>query len=227
MSQTQVRRMPWAALTDAVRARVGRGEPDAGGSLSVRDYVNVNGGQRTRMMGFDQPLVWVTVSLMLLGLVMVYSATIALPDSPRFANYTPTFFLQRHLISLMMAMSLGAVATQIPMASWERLARPLFIFSLVLLMLVLIPGIGKVVYGARRWLPLGIMNFQPSELAKLAIVQPQPEHEHLDANAALIAAAPWMLAVIKQLAHAIAHGDGYALDAAHSSAQLLIEHLED
>ena len=61
----------------------------------------------------------------------------------------------------------------------------------------------------------------------VAIVQPQPEHEHLDANAALIAAAPWMLAVIKQLAHAIAHGDGYALDAAHSSAQLLIEHLED
>ncbi|MDQ5926253.1 MAG: putative peptidoglycan glycosyltransferase FtsW, partial [Pseudomonadota bacterium] len=170
MSQTQVRRMPWAALTDAVRARLGRGEPDAVGSLPVRDYVNVNGGQRTRMMGFDQPLVWVTVSLMLLGLVMVYSATIALPDSPRFANYTPTFFLQRHLISLMMAMSLGAVATQIPMASWERLARPLFIFSLVLLMLVLIPGIGKVVYGARRWLPLGIMNFQPSELAKLAIV---------------------------------------------------------
>ena len=62
MSQTQVRRMPWAALTDAVRARFGRGEPDAVGSLPVRDYVNVNGGQRTRMMGFDQPLVWVTVS---------------------------------------------------------------------------------------------------------------------------------------------------------------------
>ncbi len=170
MSQSSVRRMPWTALMDAVRARLGRGSADVVGSLPVRDHVNVNAGQPTRMMGFDQSLVWVTLSLMLLGLVMVYSATIALPDSPRFANYTPTFFLQRHLISLAMAVAMGAVVTQIPMASWERLARPLFLFSLFLLVLVLIPGIGKVVYGARRWLPLGIMNFQPSELAKLAIV---------------------------------------------------------
>src|SRR5574343_696884 len=170
MSQSHVRRMPWTALMEAVRARLGRGSADVVGSLPVRDYVNVNAGQPTRMMGFDQALVWVTLALMLLGLVMVYSATLALPDSPRFANYTPTFFLQRHLISLVMAIALAAVVTQIPMSSWERLARPLFVVSLVLLVLVLIPGIGKVVYGARRWLPLGIMNFQPSELAKLAIV---------------------------------------------------------
>ncbi len=170
MSQSNVRRMPWTALMEAVRARLGRGSADVVGSLPVRDYVNVNAGQPTRMMGFDQALVWVTLALMLLGLVMVYSATIALPDSPRFANYTQTFFLQRHLISLVMAIALAAVVTQIPMSSWERLARPLFVVSLILLVLVLIPGIGKVVYGARRWLPLGIMNFQPSELAKLAIV---------------------------------------------------------
>jgi cell division protein FtsW len=54
------------------------------------------------------------------------------------------------------------------------MARPLFLFSLLLLVLVLIPGIGKVVYGSRRWLPLGIMNFQPSELAKLAIACMRP-----------------------------------------------------
>src|SRR5574343_839626 len=170
MSQSHVRRMPWTALVEAVRARLGRGSADVVGSLPVRDYVNVNAGQPTRMMGFDQALVWVTLALMLLGLVMVYSATIALPDSPRFSNYTQTFFLQRHLISLVMAVALAAVVAQIPMSSWERLARPLFVVSLVLLVLVLVPGIGKVVYGARRWLPLGIMNFQPSELAKLAIV---------------------------------------------------------
>jgi cell division protein FtsW len=101
--------------------------------------------------------------------VMVYSATIALPDSPRFANYTPTFFFQRHLISIVMAVCVAAVVTQIPMATWERMAPWLFVVSLVLLMLVLVPHVGKVVYGARRWLPLGIMNFQPSELGKLAI----------------------------------------------------------
>ncbi len=170
MSQSHARRMPWTALMTAVRARLGRGSADGVGSLPVREYVSVNAGQPTRMMGFDQALVWVTLSLMLLGLVMVYSATIALPDNPRFGNYTPGFFLQRHLVSLLMSVALAAVATQIPMASWERFARHLFLASLFLLVLVLIPGIGKVVYGARRWLPLGIMNFQPSELAKLAIV---------------------------------------------------------
>ena len=170
MSQSHARRMPWTALMTAVRARLGRGSADGVGSLPVREYVSVNAGQPTRMMGFDQALVWVTLSLMLLGLVMVYSATIALPDNPRFGNYTPGFFLQRHLVSLLMSVALAAVATQIPMASWERFARHLFLISLFLLVLVLIPGIGKVVYGARRWLPLGIMNFQPSELAKLAIV---------------------------------------------------------
>jgi len=64
----------------------------------------------------------------------------------------------------------SAVVTQIPMRTWEKLAPWLFVLSLILLILVLIPHIGKVVYGARRWLPLGVMNFQPSELAKLAIV---------------------------------------------------------
>jgi cell division protein FtsW len=143
---------------------------EATGPLPVRDFVDISGGQPSRLMGFDQPLVWVTVGLLLMGLVMVYSATIALPDSPRFSNYTPAFFFTRHIISLLMAVSVAAVVTQIPMATWERWAPWLFVASLVLLMLVLIPHVGKVVYGARRWLPLGVMNFQPSELAKLAIV---------------------------------------------------------
>ena len=105
-----------------------RGAREDTGPLPVRDNIEIGGSRPVRLSAFDQPLVAVVGVLVLLGVVMVYSATIALPDSPRFANYTPTFFLQRHLISLMMAMSLGAVATQIPMASWERLARPLFIF---------------------------------------------------------------------------------------------------
>ncbi|HYR26659.1 MAG TPA: putative lipid II flippase FtsW [Aquabacterium sp.] len=170
MSAAADRRPLLSSWMDALRARLGRHEPDAVGSLPVRDFVNVNSGQPSRLMGFDQPLVWVTFALLIMGLVMVYSATIALPDSPRFANYTPTFFFQRHLIAILMAVPVAAVVAQIPMSTWERFAPWLFVTSLVLLVLVLIPGIGKVVYGARRWLPLGIMNFQPSELAKLAIV---------------------------------------------------------
>jgi cell division protein FtsW len=158
-----------SALADKLPWRKG-GSGEASGPLPVRDFVDISGGQPSRVMGFDQPLVWVTVGLLLMGLVMVYSATIALPDSPRFSKYTPTYFFTRHIISLVMAVSVAAVVTQIPMATWERWAPWLFVVSLVLLMLVLIPQIGKVVYGARRWLPLGVMNFQPSELAKLAIV---------------------------------------------------------
>jgi cell division protein FtsW len=61
------------------------------------------------------------------------------------------------------------VVLQVPLGLWEKAAPWIFVLSLVLLVLVLVPGIGKVVNGARRWIPLGVMNFQPSELAKLAI----------------------------------------------------------
>jgi cell division protein FtsW len=174
MSLAAERRSPlstvrgWVAA--AVRAVRGQAEAHEGGPLPVRDFVNVSSAQPSRLMGFDQPLVWVTLGLLLSGLIMVYSATIGLPDSPRFANYAPTHFLMRHLMSIVIAIAVSAVVTQIPMATWERIAPWLFVASLVLLILVLIPHVGKVVYGARRWLPLGVMNFQPSELAKLAIV---------------------------------------------------------
>ncbi len=170
MSEATVRRPLLAGLLDKVRAGLGKGKSaDSAGPLPVRDFVNVTSSQPSKVMGFDQPLVWLTLALLAMGLVMVYSATIALPDSPRFSNYTPTFFFTRHLVAIIMALCVAAVVTQIPMATWEKTAPWLFVASLILLILVLIPHVGKVVYGARRWLPLGIMNFQPSELAKLAI----------------------------------------------------------
>lgn len=170
MSEATVRRPLLAGLLDKARVGLGKGKSsDSAGPLPVRDFVNVTSSQPSRVMGFDQPLVWLTLALLAMGLVMVYSATIALPDSPRFSNYTPTFFFTRHLVAIIMAVCVAAVVTQIPMATWEKTAPWLFVLSLILLILVLIPHVGKVVYGARRWLPLGIMNFQPSELAKLAI----------------------------------------------------------
>jgi cell division protein FtsW len=123
-----------------------------------------------QVKGFDQPLVWVTVALLLWGLVMVYSASIAMPDNPRFANYAHTHFLVRHVMSIGVAFVAALLAFQVPVQTWEKLAPFLFIASLVLLILVLIPVIGKGVNGARRWIALGILNFQPSELAKFAVV---------------------------------------------------------
>ncbi|TXH89893.1 MAG: putative lipid II flippase FtsW [Rhodoferax sp.] len=120
--------------------------------------------------GFDQPLFWVVAALLLWGLVMVYSASVAMPDNPRFANYAHTHFLTRHLFSIVMAFAAALIAFQVPLKVWEKAAPWLFILSLVLLILVLMPFIGKGVNGARRWISLGVMNFQPSELAKFAML---------------------------------------------------------
>ena len=141
--------------------------------LPVRLGVQRSGSTRPAsitLAGFDQALVWVTVALLMFGLVMVYSASIAMPDNPKFARYAHTHFLTRHLLSLTVAGLVAFLSFQVPVATWEKAAPWLFVVSLVLLMLVLVPFIGKGVNGARRWITLGFMNFQPSELAKFAVL---------------------------------------------------------
>lgn len=136
----------------------------------LRDAVSGVEQTRSRMMEYDQLLVWAVLSLMLIGLVMVYSASITLADGPKYANYSSNYFLIRHLISLVIAIVVGIWAFKIPTKVWDRYSPVIFGFTVLLLVLVLIPGIGKGVNGARRWIPLGIMNFQPSELMKFAAV---------------------------------------------------------
>ena len=128
------------------------------------------GSMPVRISGIDHALVWVTVALLAWGLVMVYSASIAMPDNPKFARYAHTHFLLRHMLSLAIAFVAALIAFQIPVATWEKMAPWLFVASLVLLIAVLIPFVGKGVNGARRWIALGLMNFQPSELAKFAVL---------------------------------------------------------
>jgi cell division protein FtsW len=145
------------------------GAKEAPVDVPVREWVSPSAGNPTRIQGLDLTLIWVTLALMGLGLLMVYSASIAMPDNPRFAKYLPTHFLTRHIVALVFGLIAALITVQIPVSTWERLAPWMFVAALVLLVAVLIPGVGKVVYGARRWLPLGVMNFQPSELAKMAI----------------------------------------------------------
>ncbi len=123
-----------------------------------------------RLLGFDQALVFVTMTLLLWGLVMVYSASVAMPDNPRFARLENTHYLIRHAFSLLVGLVVAVLAFQVPMSTWEKLAPWLFIAALALLVIVLIPFIGREVNGARRWIPLGLFNFQPSELAKFAVL---------------------------------------------------------
>jgi cell division protein FtsW len=126
--------------------------------------------QRSKMMEYDQPLVWVVLTLMLFGMVMVYSASIALPDSPKYANYTNSHFLVRQGIFIAAALCAGFVVFRLPIQLWQRAAPYLFVGTMVLLVLVLIPEIGKGVNGAKRWLSFKVFNLQPSELMKLFVV---------------------------------------------------------
>ncbi|MEA9604796.1 putative lipid II flippase FtsW [Polynucleobacter sp. JS-JIR-II-c23] len=136
----------------------------------LRDAVSGVEQTRSRMMDYDQLLVWAILSLMLIGLVMVYSASITLADGPKYANYSSNFFLIRHVISLVIAIGVGIWAFKIPTKVWDRYSPVIFGFTVLLLIAVLIPGVGKGVNGAKRWIPLGLMNFQPSELMKFAAV---------------------------------------------------------
>ena len=140
-----------------------------GASVPIRDWVQVGRGQPPKLLGFDQALLWMTVALLALGMVMVYSASVALPDNPKFARYAHSHFLTRHMLSIAIAALAAVVVVQIPIDVWEKSSPWMFAIALLMLVLVLVPFIGKGVNGARRWIALGVMNFQPSEFAKVAM----------------------------------------------------------
>jgi cell division protein FtsW len=136
----------------------------------VRDQVDVGGGRRCACWPSTRPWWLVVGRCSRFGVVMVYSASVALPDNPKFARYSPTYFLRATCWRWPSACVVRWWWCRCRSSFWERAARlALRRLALVLLVLVLVPFIGKVVNFSRRWIPLGFMNFQPSELAKLAI----------------------------------------------------------
>jgi len=167
MNVLAIPRSALASLRERLASR--RESVQSARGLPVRDRIELRAGQSARLAGFDQVIVGIVIALVALGVVMVYSASVALPDNPKFGNYTPTHFLQRHVMSIAIAFVMALAAVQLPIAFWEKHAPKVFLVALVLLVIVLVPFIGKVVNFSRRWIPLGVMNFQPSELAKLAI----------------------------------------------------------
>jgi cell division protein FtsW len=118
----------------------------------------------------DPLLLWPTLFLLLLGLVMVYSASIAMAEGSKFTGHQETYFLLRHAIFLAIGLVVGVVAFQVPLRFWQEFAPWLFLAGVVLLVIVLIPHVGRSVNGAQRWLPLGPINLQPSEFMKLLVV---------------------------------------------------------
>ena len=115
----------------------------------------------------DLWLMGALAAILTLGLVMVASASIALADRQ---TGQPLYYLWRQLGYTGAGVLLMALTTRIPLARW-RAHGPLLLFaSVVLLGLVLVPGVGREVNGSYRWLPLGPINMQPSELAKLFMI---------------------------------------------------------
>ncbi|MGZ5648464.1 MAG: putative lipid II flippase FtsW [Usitatibacter sp.] len=127
-----------------------------------------NPGRRDSSL--DQALVWSAALLAALGLVMVYSASIAMAEAERFTGFRPGYFLTRHGAYMAVGLATAIALFRVPVWLWQRAAPWLFLAGTVMLVALLVPGVGREVNGARRWLPLGIATFQPSELMKLFVV---------------------------------------------------------
>jgi cell division protein FtsW len=122
------------------------------------------------MLAYDATLAWSSLLLLAIGLVMVYSASIAMAEASAHTGHRAWYFLVRHAMFLVAGLVAAYIAFQVPTKVWQHAAPWLFIGGAALLLLVLIPGIGKSVNGARRWLSLFVVNLQPSEFMKLAVV---------------------------------------------------------
>ncbi|KJG65560.1 cell division protein FtsW [Photobacterium kishitanii] len=113
---------------------------------------------------YDRQLVWIAIALMITGLVMVTSASI--PVATRLTGI-PFFFALRHAFFLACSLVIAAIVMQVPLTKWEKYSVPMLLTSILLLVVVLV--IGRSVNGAARWIPLGVFNLQPAEVAKLSL----------------------------------------------------------
>lgn len=116
---------------------------------------------------FDWLLPFCVLALVSIGVVMVASASIAYAAD---IYGDPWFFLKRHLMYLGVGAAVALVVSQVPLSVWSSLSWPLLLFSCLLLMAVLVPGIGREVNGSRRWLALGSITVQPAEVAKFCLL---------------------------------------------------------
>ena len=116
---------------------------------------------------YDYNLIWVSLILLGIGLVMVYSSSVDIAAASKLSNYENYYYLLRQFIFITLGFFIGYICFLIPIYFWQKMAPFLFIMGLVLLILVLVPGIGREVNGSQRWISLGFTNFQHSEVVKL------------------------------------------------------------
>jgi cell division protein FtsW len=116
----------------------------------------------------DKPLLLILAALLLFGLVMISSAGIAYSKT-RFGD--PYFFFKHQLFyGIIPGLLLLFIVQKINYNFWKKISFPLFILSVIFLILVFVPGFGSKIYGASRWIQLGSFSFQPSEMLKLSLI---------------------------------------------------------
>ncbi len=126
--------------------------------------------QEVRMASWHDHDPWLVVVILFLltaGLVMVASSSIALAER---LHGDPFYYFRRQVISLALGLALGAFILKSPVVLWEKMSVPLLLLAIALLLLVLIPGVGREVNGSVRWIRLGPVNLQGSELAKVCMI---------------------------------------------------------
>lgn len=124
-------------------------------------------GSRARPLQFDAVLMLVVAAILLLSAVMVASASISIAARETGDAF---YYLKRQLTFMAVGVLACGMVSRIPTTLWEKLQVPLLLAAFAMLAVVLIPGVGTVVNGSRRWIRLGVASFQPSELARVFIL---------------------------------------------------------
>ncbi len=133
--------------------------------VNWQDYPVRSNHRGNLVLGMDMPLLVVTLSLLCLGWVMVTSASL---DYAFQTTGDTFFFSKRHGIYLLLSLMAGATVLTVPYERWRRIDVAFLVVAIILLLVVLLPGIGRRVNGSQRWLNLGFMTLQVSEIAKWA-----------------------------------------------------------
>lgn len=123
----------------------------------------------TTISTIDYIVIITVLALLILGFVMVYSASISLGDSPKYQT-SESYFAVRHGIYILIGLVAGFLVFKMPLHRWYVLSYPLGLLGILLLIAVFIPGLGHEVNGSIRWIGMGPVNLQVSEVVKFVSV---------------------------------------------------------
>lgn len=131
-------------------------------------HLNMRGKATTKPMAvYDRWFLFAAFGLLVIGLLMVASSSIVISERQ---YHQPFHYLTRQVIYLGIGVSLGLIVLRLDMSLWNKVSSLMLLASIALLVVVLIPGIGRSVNGSMRWIGFGPFGMQVSELAKLCVI---------------------------------------------------------